>query len=98
MKHFALIYEAVPDILERRAPYRAQHLALLKEEEAAGRLLLAGALAGAPAGSLLVFKGEDDDAARAFAARDPYVANGLIENWTVREWITVVGEGAAQPV
>lgn len=98
MKHFALIYEAVPDILERRAPHRAQHLALLKEEEAAGRLLLAGALAGAPAGSLLVFKGEDDHAARAFAERDPYVANGLIVNWTVREWVTVVGEGAAQPV
>lgn len=29
---------------------------------------------------------------------DPYVRNGLVKTWRVREWTTVVGEGAATPV
>ena len=36
--------------------------------------------------------------ASAFAANDPYVVNGLVKNWRVREWTTVVGEGAASVV
>ena len=67
-----------------------------------GELLLGGAVAGldgeARDEAQLLFAGEDAAAAEAFARADPYVANGLVARWRVREWITVVGEGAAQPV
>jgi hypothetical protein len=33
--------------------------------------------------------------AEAFAAADPYVTNGLVSSWRVREWTTVVGATAA---
>ena len=45
-----------------------------------------------------MFQGEDASAAEAFAAADPYVVNGLVARWHVREWTTVVGALAATPV
>ena len=59
---------------------------------------LGGAFANPPDGALLLFKGESPAVAEAFAKNDPYVLNGLIARWWVREWTTVVGEGAAQPI
>jgi uncharacterized protein YciI len=36
--------------------------------------------------------------AESFAKADPYVANGLVTTWRVREWITVVGKDAEVPL
>ena len=33
-----------------------------------------------------------------FAKADPYVRNGLVTRWRVREWTTVVGDAASTPV
>jgi len=44
---------------------------------------------------VLLFAGDGAGAAEAFARADPYVRNGLVTAWRVREWVTVVGEGAA---
>jgi len=33
-----------------------------------------------------------------FAAADPYVTNGLVRRWRVREWTTVIGRDAAVPL
>lgn len=98
MKHFILFYETALDYLERRPAYRGAHLALAKAAHERGELVLAGALADPPDGAVLVFKGETDAAARAFAEADPYVKNGLIKTWRVREWTTVVGDGALTKV
>ncbi len=97
MKHFLLTYTLAPDYLERRPEFRGAHLALARTAVARGELLLGGALEGAEQ-AMLLFAGEDSRAAEGFAANDPYVANGLVSAWRVREWMTVVGEGAAQPV
>jgi uncharacterized protein YciI len=45
-----------------------------------------------------MFAGEDGSGAEAFALSDPYVTNGLVRRWRVREWTTVVGDLAATPV
>jgi uncharacterized protein YciI len=45
-----------------------------------------------------VFKGESSAAAEEFARNDPYVMNGLVKRWTVRPWMTIVGEHATSPV
>jgi uncharacterized protein YciI len=49
-------------------------------------------------GTLLLFKGETREVAEQFARVDPYVLNGLVKQWRVREWSTVIGEGAATPL
>ena len=96
--HYLLIYEVVADYVERRAPYRRQHLALAREAEARGELVLAGALANPADGAVLLFRGSSPAAAEAFAKADPYVLNGLVTRWRVREWTTVVGRDAEVPL
>ena len=96
--HFLLFYDFVPDYLKRRAPHRAEHLRLGWEAHRRGELILAGALAEPADGAVLLFKGENDNSARAFAEADPYVKAGLVARWSVRPWTTVVGDAAATPV
>ncbi len=96
--HYLLFYEVTPDYLERRAELRQLHLAHAREAVARGELVLGGALANPADRAILLFKGSSPAAAEAFAASDPYVRNGLVERWYVREWTTVVGPAAEAPV
>jgi uncharacterized protein YciI len=98
MKHFLLFYDVEQDYLARRAAFRNAHLAKAWAAHGRGELLLAGALADPVDGAALLFAGSSAAVAEAFAREDPYVVNGLITRWRVREWTTVVGEGAATPV
>lgn len=45
-------------------------------------------------GAMLIFRGDSPAAAEAFAQSDPYVTNGLVTQWHVRKWSTVIGDGA----
>jgi uncharacterized protein len=92
--HYLLIYDVVPDYVERRAPLRADHLALARAAVARGELVLGGALADPPDGAILLFRGDSPAAAEAFAAADPYVRHGLVTFWRIRKWLTVVGAAA----
>ena len=92
--HYLLMYDVVDDYVQKRAPLRAAHLAHARAALARGELVLGGALANPPDGAVLLFKGESADAAEAFAKADPYVLNGLVTRWRVREWTTVIGADA----
>lgn len=98
MKHFLLFYDVTPDYLERRATFRAEHLGLARAAVDRGELVLGGAMNDPVDGTLLLFKGESRDVAEQFARVDPYVLNGLVKQWRVREWTTVIGAGAATPL
>ena len=92
--HYVLFYEAGPDYEERRKPFRAEHLHHARAAVARGELVLGGALGNPTDGALLLFRGDSPSTAEQFAKIDPYVVNGVVKKWYVREWITVVGEGA----
>jgi uncharacterized protein YciI len=96
--HYLLIYDVVDDYVERRAPLRAGHIAHARAAVARGELVLGGALADPPDTAVLLFRGESPGAAEAFAKSDPYVLNGLVKQWRVREWTTVVGRDAEVPL
>jgi len=96
--HYLLLYDVVDDYVGRRAPLRDAHLALARAAVARGELVLGGALAGPVDGAVLLFKGNSPDVAAKFARVDPYVTNGLVTGWRVREWTTVVGPGAEVPI
>ncbi|HYN06246.1 MAG TPA: YciI-like protein [Vicinamibacterales bacterium] len=98
MKHFLLFYDVADDFVARREPFRGEHLEKAWTAAAQGQLLLAGALADPVDGAVLLFKGDSSQLAEAFAQADPYVVNGLVTRWRVREWTTVVGGQAARPV
>jgi uncharacterized protein len=96
--HFLLFYEFVPDYMERRGPFRGEHLKLAWEAHARGELVLAGAYADPADASAALFKAESIETVERFAAGDPYVRAGLVKRWHVRKWTTVVGDDAITPV
>ncbi len=92
--HYLLFYEVVEDYVERRAAFRGEHLAHARQAQERGELLLAGALADPVDGAILLFRAESPAVVAAFAEADPYVINGLITKWRVREWTVVIGTEA----
>jgi hypothetical protein len=98
MKHFCLFYEYPADFRERRAPHRAMHLQHANASAARDELQLGGAFTDDPPQGLLLFKAETAATPEAFAEGDPYVINGVVKSWRVREWTTVVGPSALTKV
>lgn len=81
-------YEYVPDVLEKRAPYREEHLNLANKLQC-----LSGGPTGEPGmevpkGALLVFA--DLENAEAFVKEDPYTQNGIVTSHSIDEWNVVV--------
>lgn len=92
--HYLLFYDAGADYADRRKPFRDAHLAYARAAVERGELVLGGAFANPIDGAALLFRSDSPAVAEKFAASDPYVVNGLIERWYVREWTTVVGGDA----
>ena len=89
--YLALQYDLVDDYLDRRPEFRDEHLGLARAAHERGDLALAGAFNNPPDHALLVWSTEDRSVVEAFAEADPYVRNGLVRSWTVREWNVVIG-------
>jgi len=96
--HYLLFYDVVDDYVERRLAFRDAHLLLARQAVERGELVLGGALANPVDGAVLLFRGSSPAVAERFASADPYVINGLVTRWHVREWTTVVGPQAEVPL
>jgi uncharacterized protein YciI len=84
----ALAYDYVPDMLERRAPHREAHLALVNEWSDRGDLAIAGALGDPPHGAFFGFTADAERVAE-FVAADPYVAADLVVAYRIEPWTVV---------
>jgi len=91
VRYYALEYEVVDGFLEKRLPFREEHLRRVREAYGSGELFMAGPVGDPPGDALLIFRGESHAAAEAFANEDPYVVQGLVVRWQVRPWTVVVG-------
>jgi uncharacterized protein len=89
--YLALHYDLVDDYLERRPEFRDEHLALARAAHERGELALAGAFSEPTDQALLVWSTEDRAVVEAFAEADPYVRNGLVTSWRIRDWNVVIG-------
>ncbi len=96
--HYLLFYEVADDYLSRRAEFRSDHLAKAWASSDRGELVLGGALANPADQAILLFQCDSPAIPEEFAKADPYVNNGLVKRWYVREWTTVAGKDAARPV
>ena len=92
--HYLLFYDVVEGYAYRRIPFRAAHLKYAQEFVARGELQLGGALTNPVDQAVLLFRGSSPAVAEQFAKDDPYVKNGLVKKWHVREWTTVIGQEA----
>jgi uncharacterized protein YciI len=96
--YFLLSYDLVDDYLVRRGALRERHLDLVRQGSARGEILLGGAFAGPVDAAALVFKAEDPSVVERFVRDDPYVKEGLIKAWRIREWSVVGGALAENPL
>lgn len=97
--YYAILAEDNPGTLEARLQVRPAHLERLKHLQNEGRLVLAGPHPAidsddpGPAGftgSLVVAEFENLDAARSWAAADPYAHAGVYGNVTVKPFRKVL--------
>ncbi|KAL4423016.1 hypothetical protein ABPG77_005496 [Micractinium sp. CCAP 211/92] len=89
-----LQYSYVPDILEKRGPYREQHLAGANKMAEQQKLVMAGALAEPVDGAVFIFRNVSKEDVEAFVAADPYKQNGLITSYSVRPYMVVAGDSS----
>ncbi|MGC4084669.1 MAG: YciI-like protein [Vicinamibacterales bacterium] len=90
--YYVLRYDAVvDDYVTKRAPYRAEHLRLLREAHQRGEVVMAGAVGENPDGAIIIFRSDSAEVPERLVKNDPYVTNGLILTWRVQPWNVVVG-------
>jgi uncharacterized protein YciI len=86
---YALFYDYVENIVERRAPHRPAHLALVTKWKAQGRFVMGGAIGEPPHGALIVLEVEDESGVQEFVDADPYIDAGLVTAHRVEPWHVV---------
>jgi len=81
-------YEVSPEGMVKARENFPAHRARLDEFHARGTLLMAGPWANPMEGALAVFTSRE--AAEEFVQGDPFVQNGVVAKWTLREWNEVL--------
>ncbi len=89
--YYVLLYDYVDDVAERRPRYREEHLSLIGAHADRGEVVMAGAWADPMDGAAIVFKTDDRAVVERFVEADPYVRNGLVPSWRIRDWTVVIG-------
>lgn len=82
---YVLLYESADDIASNAPPHFPAHWERCKEFHARGELLMVGTFADPQTqGAMAIFT--THEAAEEFVAGDPFVRNGVVRRWEVREW------------
>lgn len=94
-----LSYAYVEGMLDRRKPYREEHLHRIDEFISGRGLVIAGATGDPPSGALFVFEADGDPAeeARAFMEGDPYAVAGLVVDSAIEPWTVVASRPLGAP-
>lgn len=88
--YLLLVYDYVPDVLERRGPYREEHLDHARAAKEQGHLVNVGAVGQPPTGAVFVFTDVTPDVVESYAEADPYTSAGLVTGRRVEPWTVVV--------
>lgn len=82
---YVVFYESADDVATKARPVFPAHQARWKEFLADGTLLLIGTFANAQQdGSMGIFATRE--AAEEFVRGDPFVLEGVVRRWEIREW------------
>jgi uncharacterized protein len=86
---YVLFYESADDVLSKAPAHFPAHKARLDDFHARGDLLMVGTF-GDPQeeGSMAIFTTRE--AAEEFVKEDPFVLNGVVRDWQIREWDEVL--------
>ena len=82
---YVVLYRSAPDVHLTAPPHFPAHKARLEEFHQRGDLLQVGVFGDPQAqGSMAVFRTRE--AAEEFAAGDPFVINGVVNEVEIRDW------------
>ena len=83
-----MFYDVAPDGMTKARENLPGHRARLDEFHRRGVLLMAGPYANPAEGALAIFTSRE--AAEEFIQGDPFVMNGVVGKWSLREWNEVL--------
>lgn len=82
---YVLLYESADDLSTLAPAHFEDHWAWIQKFHNAGTLVMIGPFAEAQTqGAMAIFSTKDS--AEMFAGDDPFVRNGVVRSWEVREW------------
>jgi uncharacterized protein len=86
-----LFYESADDVASKAPAHFPAHWARCEEFHARGLLTMVGTFADPQTeGSMAIFTTREG--ALEFVEGDPFVLNGVVRNWELREWNEAFGE------
>ena len=87
---YVLLYESAEDVARNAPLHAAAHSQHWRPFRERGELLMIGPFGDPQSqGAMAVFTTRE--AAEEFARNDPFVVNGVVRSWEVREWDEAVG-------
>jgi uncharacterized protein len=88
---YVLFYTSADDVLSNAPAHVAAHGARIREFAGRGTLLMTGPFSNPQEeGAMSIFTTRE--AAEEFARDDPFVVNGVVRDWHIREWDEVSDE------
>ena len=85
---YVVFYESADDVMTKAPLYIEAHRARWNSYRRDGMLLAIGPFSDPREGSMCVFATRES--AEEFVAGDPFVLNGVVKNWYIREWNEVL--------
>lgn len=79
-----MFYEFGPAGVPKAPAYYTAHRARIDEFHAKGKLLMVGAFSNSTEGAMGIFTSRA--AAEEFIKGDPFVINGVVAKWSLRDW------------
>ncbi|HEY6637569.1 MAG TPA: YciI family protein [Solirubrobacterales bacterium] len=87
---YVLLYESAENVADKAPLHAAAHSEHWKPFRERGELLMIGPFGDPQSqGAMAVFTTRES--AEQFAHNDPFVVNGVVRSWEVREWDEAVG-------
>jgi len=85
MMKYVVLYESADDVLTTAPVHYPAHKSRLDDFHRRGEILMVGTFGDPQAeGSMAIFRTRE--AAEEFVAGDPFVLNGVVRNYEVRDW------------
>jgi len=86
---YVVLYESADDVASRAPEHFPAHKRRLDDFHRRGELLMVGTF-GDPQreGSMTIFSTRE--AAESFVAEDPFILNGVVKSYEIREWNEVL--------
>jgi uncharacterized protein len=82
---YVVLYASADDVVHRAPPHFAAHKERLDAFHARGDLLMVGTFGDPQAqGSMAIFRTRES--AEEFVAGDPFVENGVVASYEIRDW------------